>query len=161
MLHVLRGLFPREQQRGEDGEDAARELGRDDGAEHGRVVACREAEVVAEDEGRRDGEGDVHDFAALVHVLHHAEHGDGVCKARHEPGGGRAVHAEQASEGRVVARLTDLGWGGPLRELFATDADGRPVDAELSRARLAACDAVRSVLELVLSLIGVSAPTTM
>ena len=29
VLHVLRGLFPREQQRGEDGEDAARELGRD------------------------------------------------------------------------------------------------------------------------------------
>ena len=40
VLHVLRGLFPREQQRGEDGEDAARELGRDDGAEHGRVIAC-------------------------------------------------------------------------------------------------------------------------
>ena len=40
-------------------------------------------------------------------------------------------------------------------------SEGRPVDAELSRARLAACDAVRSVLELVLSLIGVSAPTTM
>ena len=52
VLHVLRGLFPREQQRGEDGEDAARELGRDDGAEHGRVVACREAEVVAEEIGR-------------------------------------------------------------------------------------------------------------
>ena len=76
VLHALRGLFPREQQRGEDGEDAARELGRDDGAEHGRVVARREAEVVAEDEGRRDGEGDVHDLAALVHVLYHAEHGD-------------------------------------------------------------------------------------
>ena len=29
VLHALRGLFPREQQRGEDGEDAARELGRD------------------------------------------------------------------------------------------------------------------------------------
>ena len=40
-------------------------------------------------------------------------------------------------------------------------SEGRPVDAELSHARLAACDAVRSVLELVLSLIGVSAPTTM
>ncbi|MFT4218791.1 MAG: RecQ family ATP-dependent DNA helicase [Micropruina sp.] len=44
---------------------------------------------------------------------------------------GRIPAAEQAAEGRVVARLTDLGWGGPLRELFATDADGRPVDAEV------------------------------
>ena len=44
---------------------------------------------------------------------------------------GRIPAAEQAAEGRVVARLTDLGWGGPLRELFATDTDGRPVDAEV------------------------------
>ena len=40
-------------------------------------------------------------------------------------------------------------------------SEGRPVDPELTRARLAACDAVRSVLALVLSLIGVSAPTQM
>ena len=40
-------------------------------------------------------------------------------------------------------------------------SEGRPVDAELSRARLAACDAVRSVLALVLSLVGVSAPQQM
>ena len=40
-------------------------------------------------------------------------------------------------------------------------SEGRPVDAELSRARLAACDAVRSTLALVLSLIGVSAPQQM
>ena len=35
------------------------------------------------------------------------------------------------AEGRVVARLTDLGWGGRLRELFASDAEGDPVDAEV------------------------------
>lgn len=40
-------------------------------------------------------------------------------------------------------------------------SEGRPVDAELSRARLAACDAVRNVLALTLSLIGVSAPEQM
>ncbi|AEB07250.1 arginyl-tRNA synthetase [Coriobacterium glomerans PW2] len=40
-------------------------------------------------------------------------------------------------------------------------SETRPVDAELSRARLAACDAVRSVLSLVLGLIGVSAPESM
>ena len=40
-------------------------------------------------------------------------------------------------------------------------SEGRPVDPGLSRARLAACDAVRRVLALTLSLIGVSAPTHM
>ena len=40
-------------------------------------------------------------------------------------------------------------------------SEGRPVDTELSRARLAACDAVRRVLALTLSLIGVRAPTHM
>ena len=40
-------------------------------------------------------------------------------------------------------------------------SEGRPVDPTLSRARLAACDAVRSVLGLVLSLVGVSAPQRM
>ncbi|WP_144744650.1 arginine--tRNA ligase [Enorma burkinafasonensis] len=40
-------------------------------------------------------------------------------------------------------------------------SEGRPVDPELVRARLAACDAVRSVIALCLSLIGVSAPTQM
>ncbi|MGO2110460.1 MAG: RecQ family zinc-binding domain-containing protein, partial [Pseudoclavibacter sp.] len=38
------------------------------------------------------------------------------------------IHAdEQASPGRALARLTDLGWGGPLRELFAPDAPDQPV----------------------------------
>jgi arginyl-tRNA synthetase len=40
-------------------------------------------------------------------------------------------------------------------------SEGRPVDPELSRARLAACDAVRITLEVALGLIGVSAPTKM
>ncbi|MDO5534656.1 MAG: RecQ family ATP-dependent DNA helicase [Propionibacteriaceae bacterium] len=44
---------------------------------------------------------------------------------------GKLAAADQVEEGRVVARLTDLGWGGRLRDLFAVDADGRPVDAEV------------------------------
>ena len=40
-------------------------------------------------------------------------------------------------------------------------SEGRPVDATLSKARLAACDAVRRVLALTLDLIGVSAPERM
>ena len=39
---------------------------------------------------------------------------------------GRIPPGEQAGEGRALARLTDLGWGGTLRELFAAGApDGR------------------------------------
>ena len=40
-------------------------------------------------------------------------------------------------------------------------SEGRPLDAELSRARLAACDAVRINLAVALRLIGVSAPEVM
>lgn len=40
-------------------------------------------------------------------------------------------------------------------------SEGRPVDPELSRARLAACDAVRVTLALVLTLVGVTAPEQM
>lgn len=40
-------------------------------------------------------------------------------------------------------------------------SEGRPVDSAVVRARLGACDAVRSVIALCLSLIGVSAPTQM
>ena len=40
-------------------------------------------------------------------------------------------------------------------------SEGRPLDAALSRARLAACDAVRVTLEVALTLIGVSAPDVM
>ncbi|WP_342372284.1 RecQ family ATP-dependent DNA helicase [Propioniciclava soli] len=42
---------------------------------------------------------------------------------------GKIPPAEQVEEGRVVARLTDLGWGGRLRDLFAPDAEGRQPDA--------------------------------
>ena len=44
---------------------------------------------------------------------------------------GRIPLAERVEPGRVVARLTDLGHGNALRELFASDADGKPVDAEV------------------------------
>ena len=40
-------------------------------------------------------------------------------------------------------------------------SEGRPLDTALSRARLAACDAVRVTLEVALTLIGVSAPDVM
>lgn len=48
-----------------------------------------------------------------------------------KPVKGKLKGEDLVEEGRAVARLTDLGWGGPLRELFAPDREGRPVDAEV------------------------------
>ena len=52
---------------------------------------------------------------------------------------GRIPLAERVEPGRVVARLTDLGHGNALRELFASDADGNPVDAEVPPQLAGAC----------------------
>lgn len=48
---------------------------------------------------------------------------------------GRIAPGEQAAEGRALARLTDLGWGGTLRELFAAGAP----DAAVPPQVMAAC----------------------
>lgn len=48
---------------------------------------------------------------------------------------GRIPAGEQAAEGRALARLTDLGWGGALRELFAAGAP----DAVVSPQVLGGC----------------------
>ena len=48
---------------------------------------------------------------------------------------GRIPADEQAEEGRALARLTDLGWGGTLRELFAAGAGDAPIPPNV----LAAC----------------------
>ncbi|WP_229053386.1 ATP-dependent DNA helicase RecQ [Aeromicrobium sp. Leaf350] len=47
---------------------------------------------------------------------------------------GRIDVAERPEVGRVVARLTDLGWGGALREIFAAGADDAPVPEALLTA---------------------------
>lgn len=52
---------------------------------------------------------------------------------------GRIPPGEQAEEGRVVARLSDLGWGGPLRDLFRSDEQGVPLDTELPAPLAGAC----------------------
>ncbi len=48
---------------------------------------------------------------------------------------GRIPADERPAEGRALARLTDLGWGNALREIFAPGA----ADAPVSPAVLAAC----------------------
>ncbi|QKJ18599.1 RecQ family ATP-dependent DNA helicase [Microbacterium hominis] len=47
---------------------------------------------------------------------------------------GRIPAGEQADEGRALARLTDLGWGGTLRTLFAAGAPDAPVAANVLSA---------------------------
>lgn len=49
---------------------------------------------------------------------------------------GRIAPGERAEPGRVVARLTDLGWGGPLRELLAAGAPDQPIPDALLGAVL-------------------------
>lgn len=50
---------------------------------------------------------------------------------------GRIAEPERMLEGRALARLTDLGWGGTLRTLLETSAAGE--DAPASPALIAAC----------------------
>jgi len=47
---------------------------------------------------------------------------------------GRIAADERPEPGRVVARLTDLGWGGALRELFAAGATDQPLPEPLVTA---------------------------
>ncbi|MFC7376740.1 MULTISPECIES: RecQ family ATP-dependent DNA helicase [unclassified Brachybacterium] len=47
---------------------------------------------------------------------------------------GNIPPGERVEEGRVLARMSDLGWAVPLRHLLAVDEDGRRVDAELTPA---------------------------
>lgn len=53
---------------------------------------------------------------------------------------GKIAVDERADEGRALARLTDLGWGNRLREIFAPSPQGQvldgPVPADLGRASL-------------------------
>ncbi|WP_269928402.1 RecQ family ATP-dependent DNA helicase [Kocuria massiliensis] len=44
---------------------------------------------------------------------------------------GKIPESERAERGRALARLTDLGWGNRLREIFARDEAGRPLDMEV------------------------------
>lgn len=48
---------------------------------------------------------------------------------------GRIAAEEQATEGRALARLTDLGWGGTLRDLFGAGG----ADAEVTPQLLSGC----------------------
>ncbi len=47
---------------------------------------------------------------------------------------GKIKPDQSVSEGRVLARLTDLGWGGALRELFAAGSPDRAVDPAMLQA---------------------------
>jgi ATP-dependent DNA helicase RecQ len=42
---------------------------------------------------------------------------------------GKIPESERSEEGRVIARMSDLGWAVPLRSLLRTDEDGRRIDS--------------------------------
>ncbi|TFC24855.1 RecQ family ATP-dependent DNA helicase [Cryobacterium sp. TMT2-18-3] len=53
---------------------------------------------------------------------------------------GNIPTGERMLPGRALARLTDLGWGGPLRDLFANQSSDAPsTDAPASPALIQAC----------------------
>jgi ATP-dependent DNA helicase RecQ len=54
---------------------------------------------------------------------------------------GRIAVDEQAEPGRAIARLTDPGWGGPLRELFAAGRGDGELPVSLRRALVEVLDA--------------------
>lgn len=47
---------------------------------------------------------------------------------------GKLPAGELSANGRVLARLTDLGWGNALRALFAAGAPDAPIDPAMARA---------------------------
>ena len=50
------------------------------------------------------------------------------------PAKGKIKPAEGIADGRILARLTDLGWGGALRELFAAGGTDRAIDPGMLQA---------------------------
>ena len=90
-------LFPRQPHGHRHGADAAGQFAHDHGPDHLRGEACGEAQMVAEDEGRRHRKGNVDHLSPLVHVFHHAEGGDGVGKRRDQARGSCIVDAQQPS----------------------------------------------------------------
>lgn len=50
---------------------------------------------------------------------------------------GKLKAEEQVATGRVLARLTDLGWGNSLRSMFAAGAPDAPVDSAMAKAVVA------------------------
>ncbi|MCT1384254.1 DEAD/DEAH box helicase [Brachybacterium sp. p3-SID1565] len=48
------------------------------------------------------------------------------------PPRGNIPAGERVEEGRVLARMSDLGWAVPLRDLLGVDQGGHPLDAEIS-----------------------------
>ncbi|MHA7860034.1 RecQ family ATP-dependent DNA helicase [Tessaracoccus sp. Y36] len=63
----------------------------------------------------------------------------GVTDEDGKPMRGKLSGNETLDEGRVVARLTDLGYGNALRELFAPGPDGQPLDGEVPAELAGAC----------------------
>jgi ATP-dependent DNA helicase RecQ len=64
-----------------------------------------------------------------------------------------------AEEGRAVARLTDLGYGGALRELFAADHPDGPVPVPLVRAVIEVLGDWRPAVDAIVAVESVSRPT--
>ena len=121
-------------------------------------LSAEEADALGMDEVARRAIGDEVDFAlltdptelALARKLSELE--ELIASGARDRAPFRLTHYAEELAGAYHAFYHDC---------QVLPSEGRPVDAALSRARLAACDAVRIVLALVLDLVGVSAPEVM
>ncbi|MGH3545918.1 MAG: phosphoribosyltransferase family protein [Mycobacteriales bacterium] len=79
------------------------------------------------------------------------------------PLSGRIAATEQAEPGRVLGRITDLGWGSRLRELVGVTAEGGMAkDVEVPGPVLSACVAVLAAwpwAERPTALVGIASVT--
>jgi arginyl-tRNA synthetase len=121
-------------------------------------VSEQEAHELGMDEVARRALGDDYDLSLLVDPTELAlsrklsEFPDLVASCARDRAPFRITHFVEEVAGAFHAFYT---------QCQVLPSEGRPVDEAVSRARLAACDAVRMVLALSLKLIGVSAPTRM
>ncbi|MGO2663575.1 RecQ family ATP-dependent DNA helicase, partial [Mycetocola reblochoni] len=105
----------------------------------GRCDVCAGAWYPREVSAEADGAARSSLDRVGVEIAPRAQWANGVDRlgVRDESGaplGSRIAEGERAEPGRALARLTDLGWGGPLRELFAADAADGPVPPRIAQA---------------------------
>ena len=124
----------------------------------GAGVTVEEAAELGMDEVARRAVGDSYDLGLLTDPTEAAL----ARKISELPG-----LLESCARDRAPFRLTHYAeeLAGEFHSFYTVcqvlPGKGRPLDEELSHARLAACDAARRVLALTLELVGVSAPQSM
>jgi ATP-dependent DNA helicase RecQ len=110
-----------------------RELDDPEAAPCGRCDNCTGERFGTEVSTAAVSAADAHNHRAGVEIEPRRQWPSGMA-AIGVPLRGKIAAEEQAAGGRAVARLTDLGWGGALRELFAAGRSDQEIPAPLTGA---------------------------